>query len=95
MSSAQADALVAKPEPLLEEQIAVGSPERLRLIGIEVFWWRHITPGSVTLHLSAQAPHVVLGVSEMHQLPLVRGFKDGVANLLTVGEQAQAPLALG
>ena len=71
------------------------SPERLGMIRIEVLRRRHIAPSPVSFHLSQNAPHVVFRVAEMHQLSLIRGFKDRVSNPLAMGEQAKASLTLG
>ena len=73
----------------------MGPPACLGVSCIEIFRWRNITTGLVTFHLTQDASHVVLRMAQMHQLPLVGGFKNAVAHLLTMGEEAESPLALG
>jgi hypothetical protein len=73
---------------LLKQQIPVGSPQGLRVIRIKVLRWWHITSGFITLHLRQDPASVVLRMAKVHQLALIRRFKDRVPHMFAVGEQA-------
>ena len=65
------------------------------MISVEILRQRNIATGLIPLHFSKNAPHVVFGMSQMHQLPLIWGFEDRVSHLFTMGQQAKATVALG
>jgi hypothetical protein len=77
--------VVAEPQPLLEEQIAMGTPERSRVIRIKVFRRWNITTGAIALHFPLQPPNVVFGMAKMHELTLIWRLKNGVPHLLSMG----------
>ena len=65
------------------------------MIGIEVLGRRDVSTSAIALHLAKDPADVVFGVTEMHQLTLVRCFKDRVPHLFAVGQQPETSLALG
>jgi hypothetical protein len=72
----------------------MGPPESLGTGGIKILGRGNITPGPVTFHFSDDAPDVVFGVAQVHQLALIRGLENGVAHLLAVGEQTETSIPL-
>ena len=72
----------------------MGPPEGLGLGCIEIFRRRNISPFLVAFHFSEDPSHVVFGVAEVHQLPLVGRFENCVSHLFSMGQQAKTSLAL-
>ena len=62
---------------------------------IEIFRRRNISPGLVAFHFSEDPSHVVFGVAEVHELPLIRCLENGVAHLFAVGEQTKTSIPFG
>ena len=72
----------------------MGSPQGQGVIGVEVLRWWHISSGTIPFHFSKDPPNVVFRMTQVHQLALIRCFKDRVSNLFPMGQQTETPLPL-